>query len=204
MCTCANSSAARPGPGRTTVRQVKRLSRDRKSVSDPSLETLPYPPCIHNIIYKYTYKRCTQKFIWNYNVFTGVIGLTKPVPPPKPAKSPQNYQQTPGPPPYRMPPYPLYNESTPLPGSSNKIHTHSSKFPVSKTIHHFEMYSIFFSYHGNMCNVHTAWENVPRSFGESYRAILLHYMIGHENVDVTKINYWYASKQFHKNYVLGG
>lgn len=46
MCTCANPSAVRPGPGRTTVRQVKRLSRDRKSISDPSLETRPpYPPC---------------------------------------------------------------------------------------------------------------------------------------------------------------
>ncbi|XP_060840119.1 uncharacterized protein LOC132921236 isoform X1 [Rhopalosiphum padi] len=110
MCTCANPSAAaaRSGPSRTTVRQVKRLSRDRKSVSDPLLETLLYPP-------------------W-------VTGLTKPVPPPKPAKSPQNYQQAPGPPPYRMPPYPLYNESTPLPGSSNKIHTHSSKFPIEREV----------------------------------------------------------------------
>lgn len=48
MCTSANNSsttAARPGASRTTVRQVKRLSRDRKSVSDPLLETLLHPPC---------------------------------------------------------------------------------------------------------------------------------------------------------------
>lgn len=79
-------------------------------------------------------------------LFAGVVGLTKPVPPPKPAKSPQNYQQTPtGPPPYRMPPYPLYNESTPLPGTSNKIHTHSSKFPVSRyTILLFKLHFFFF------------------------------------------------------------
>lgn len=53
MCTCANpnSAAARSGPGRTTVRQVKRLSRDRKSVSDPLLETLLYPPCIKCYFY---------------------------------------------------------------------------------------------------------------------------------------------------------
>ncbi|VVC26396.1 Hypothetical protein CINCED_3A025806 [Cinara cedri] len=33
-----------------------------------------------------------------------------------------------------MPPYPLYNESTPLPGTSNKIHTHSSKFPIEREV----------------------------------------------------------------------
>lgn len=136
MCTCANSSAVRPGPARTTVRQVKRLSRDRKSVSDPSLETLPYPPC--NMIFRLLGENRvyhSSHALYNMFVSAGVLGLTKPVPPPKPAKSPQNHQPpTSGPPPYRMPPYPLYNESTPLPGSSNKIHTHSSKFPVSRTI----------------------------------------------------------------------
>lgn len=98
-------------------------------------------------------------------MFTGVTGLTKPVPPPKPAKSPQNYQQTPGPPPYRMPPYPLYNESTPLPGSSNKIHTHSSKFPVSQTIYlNFNMNGSFLLLpweHG-----HNAWEFFPGSLAK--------------------------------------
>ncbi|XP_050431704.1 uncharacterized protein LOC126840173 isoform X3 [Adelges cooleyi] len=33
-----------------------------------------------------------------------------------------------------MPPYPLYNEPSPLPGSSNKIHTHSSKFPIEREV----------------------------------------------------------------------
>ncbi|XP_050539002.1 uncharacterized protein LOC126904235 isoform X2 [Daktulosphaira vitifoliae] len=33
-----------------------------------------------------------------------------------------------------MPPYPLYNEPSPLPGSSNKIHTHSNKFPIEREV----------------------------------------------------------------------
>lgn len=165
MCTCAAdpSGARRPGPSRTTVRQVKRLSRDRKSVSEPSVETLWCPPCTRTCNVVVTRERpcasglsLSRPLYLNTSrrrVFAGVTGLTKPVPPPKPAKSPQNHhqqqlqqqqQQTPGPPPYRMPPYPLYNESTPLPGTSNKIHTHSSKFPVSRTQY---VFFYFFRYY---------------------------------------------------------
>lgn len=122
---CATSETAQPG-------QEVRLRPVVGNVAIPSLylytydtpRTIPFCTVSVNV----------QTF---FHVFAGVLGLTKPVPPPKPAKSPQNvnnnnYQQpSAGPPPYRMPPYPLYNESTPLPGSSNKIHTHSSKFPVS-------------------------------------------------------------------------
>lgn len=89
-------------------------------------------------------------------------GPYKPVPPPKPLASGQQQQQTLGqvqqlpgstnagcftPPPYRMPPYPLYNEPS-IPGAASShgpldtqtptatstpqgLHTHSSKFPVS-------------------------------------------------------------------------
>lgn len=166
MCTCANpsSAATRPGPCRTTVRQVKRLSRDRKSVSDPLLETLLYPPCIKYYFYS-EYKFGINVYLYCKCVFTGVTGLTKPVPPPKPAKSPQNYQQAPGPPPYRMPPYPLYNESTPLPGTSNKIHTHSSKFPVSQTIYlNFKANGLFFLLPWE--HRHNAWEFFPGSLGK--------------------------------------
>lgn len=79
-------------------------------------------------------------------------GPYKPVPPPKPVvqqQIPQSQQelQQPGhhtPPPYRMPPYPLYNEpimpgaagleqplATSSPATPQGLHTHSSKFPVS-------------------------------------------------------------------------
>ncbi|KAK9754864.1 hypothetical protein QE152_g914 [Popillia japonica] len=74
-------------------------------------------------------------------------GPYKPVPPPKPL--PQQPPSQPAscltPPPYRMPPYPLYNEpsipgataghETPVAASSSNtpqnLQTHSSKFPVS-------------------------------------------------------------------------
>lgn len=83
-------------------------------------------------------------------------GPYKPVPPPKPLlQQTQQQQQLVGrltPPPYRMPPYPLYNEpnipgaagldstnnniTSPLAtsspsGGSQGLQTHSSKFPVS-------------------------------------------------------------------------
>lgn len=60
----------------------------------------------------------------------------KPVPPPKPLPAEGCYSP---PPPYRMPPYPLYGETVAIPGSApeaamptpSALHTHSSKFPVS-------------------------------------------------------------------------
>lgn len=78
-------------------------------------------------------------------------GPYKPVPPPKPIAQQQTSQsqqdtQQPGrltPPPYRMPPYPLYSEpnmpgaagldqplATSSPATPQGLHTHSSKFPV--------------------------------------------------------------------------
>ncbi|XP_046687386.1 uncharacterized protein LOC124373021, partial [Homalodisca vitripennis] len=60
-------------------------------------------------------------------------GPYKPVPPPKPLTAAPACHS---PPPYRMPPYPLYSEPT-LPGTAgaepphSNLHTHSSKFPVS-------------------------------------------------------------------------
>lgn len=77
-------------------------------------------------------------------------GPYKPVPPPKPLQQQNAAAQSPGsftPPPYRMPPYPLYNEPS-IPGAAagmepqpppsatstpQGLHTHSSKFPVSKS-----------------------------------------------------------------------
>lgn len=74
-------------------------------------------------------------------------GPYKPVPPPKPLPQQPIQSQQQGcltPPPYRMPPYPLYNEpsipgatglDTPVaaasPATQQGLHTHSSKFPVS-------------------------------------------------------------------------
>lgn len=68
-------------------------------------------------------------------------GPYKPVPPPKPL--PQQSSGCFTPPPYRMPPYPLYNEPN-IPGAAGLdsptatsspnpqgLQTHSSKFPVS-------------------------------------------------------------------------
>lgn len=78
-------------------------------------------------------------------------GPYKPVPPPKPlpqqALQSQELQQLDcfTPPPYRMPPYPLFNEpnipgaagldhpiASSSPATPQGLHTHSSKFPVSK------------------------------------------------------------------------
>lgn len=75
-------------------------------------------------------------------------GPYKPVPPPKQGASrfPQQ-QDSFTPPPYRMPPYPLYNE-TPIPGAAGvdqplatsspatqqEFQTHSSKFPIEREI----------------------------------------------------------------------
>jgi len=66
-------------------------------------------------------------------------GAYKPVPPPKPSSSCVSTTCYP-PPPYRMPPFPLYGE-TAIPGAAaaeppaasnaSGLHTHSSKFPVS-------------------------------------------------------------------------
>ncbi|XP_015834407.1 uncharacterized protein LOC100141693 isoform X2 [Tribolium castaneum] len=70
-------------------------------------------------------------------------GPYKPVPPPKPLpQQPISSQQ--GcltPPPYRMPPYPLYNEPS-IPGATGLdtspatqgLHTHSSKFPIEREV----------------------------------------------------------------------
>ncbi|KAF5294989.1 hypothetical protein FQA39_LY13299 [Lamprigera yunnana] len=70
-------------------------------------------------------------------------GPYKPVPPPKPL--PQQASSTTSPPPYRMPPYPLFNEPN-IPGatgldnssvnisSSQGLQTHSSKFPIEREV----------------------------------------------------------------------
>jgi hypothetical protein len=68
-------------------------------------------------------------------------GAYKPVPPPKPLSSCITTTCY-SPPPYRMPPYPLYGE-TAIPGTAaseppaasntSGLHTHSSKFPVSSS-----------------------------------------------------------------------
>ncbi|KAG5893904.1 hypothetical protein JTB14_014513 [Gonioctena quinquepunctata] len=79
-------------------------------------------------------------------------GPYKPVPPPKPHSQQPILQevQQPGlvtPPPYRMPPYPLYNEPS-IPGATvldhpiaasspatpQGLHTHSSKFPIEREV----------------------------------------------------------------------
>lgn len=105
-------------------------------------------------------------------------GPYKPVPPPKPLQVQHQQQQQFGgcltPPPYRMPPYPLYNEpnipgaattpgldgtttngiTSPLAASSpaavggqQGLQTHSSKFPVRKgNIHLFLVWSFFVRY----------------------------------------------------------
>ncbi|XP_063217621.1 hornerin-like [Bacillus rossius redtenbacheri] len=62
-------------------------------------------------------------------------GPYKPVPPPKPLAGGHS------PPPYRMPPYPLYGE-TAIPGAAaavganpaSTLHTHSSKFPIEREV----------------------------------------------------------------------
>lgn len=84
-------------------------------------------------------------------------GPYKPVPPPKPLSQQQQQQNSSclTPPPYRMPPYPLYNEpsasipgaagldapiATSSPAAPQNLQTHSSKFPVSFFLvitHHF-------------------------------------------------------------------
>ncbi|PSN35233.1 hypothetical protein C0J52_15516 [Blattella germanica] len=64
-------------------------------------------------------------------------GAYKPVPPPKPLSSAACHS----PPPYRMPPYPLYGE-TAIPGATAQeaaastagLHTHSSKFPIEREV----------------------------------------------------------------------
>ncbi|XP_045479836.1 uncharacterized protein LOC123684578 isoform X2 [Harmonia axyridis] len=77
-------------------------------------------------------------------------GPYKPVPPPKPLPQlPSGSQQSGSstPPPYRMPPYPLYNEatipgaagndgqlSTPHSNSQQGLQTHSSKFPIEREV----------------------------------------------------------------------
>ncbi|XP_068907439.1 uncharacterized protein [Tenebrio molitor] len=77
-------------------------------------------------------------------------GPYKPVPPPKPLPQQPIQSQQQGcltPPPYRMPPYPLYNEpsipgatglDTPVaaasPATQQGLHTHSSKFPIEREV----------------------------------------------------------------------
>ncbi|XP_054260522.1 uncharacterized protein LOC128985166 [Macrosteles quadrilineatus] len=62
-------------------------------------------------------------------------GPYKPVPPPKPLTA----GPAASPPPYRMPPYPLYSEPS-IPGSAggdpthSNLHTHSSKFPIEREV----------------------------------------------------------------------
>ncbi|CAH0560025.1 unnamed protein product [Brassicogethes aeneus] len=80
-------------------------------------------------------------------------GPYKPVPPPKPLPQQQGQSAAPQqvsltPPPYRMPPYPLYNEpsipgaaagleapiSSSSPATPQGLHTHSSKFPIEREV----------------------------------------------------------------------
>lgn len=105
----------------------------------------------------FTYMSLSVLIYYFVSVEVEGYGPYKPVPPPKPL--PQQTQQQFGgcltPPPYRMPPYPLYNEpnipgtagldsstsnnnnvTSPLAtsspsGGSQGLQTHSSKFPVS-------------------------------------------------------------------------
>ncbi|XP_068085699.1 hornerin [Anabrus simplex] len=88
-----------------------------------------------------TYRR--QAFHFENEAEVDGYGPYKPVPPPKPCSAPSGggcYS----PPPYRMPPYPLYGE-TAIPGSAGPeqssvgsatagLHTHSSKFPIEREV----------------------------------------------------------------------
>lgn len=125
------------------------------------------------------------QYIFLFSVEVEGYGPYKPVPPPKPVAGNSNSSSsiTPSsisnqqpvaisgtyvssgsftPPPYRMPPYPLYGEQPAIPGSAatptqistgldgqaptaastpHGLHTHSSKFPVS--LHQFNINFIF-------------------------------------------------------------
>lgn len=99
---------------------------------------------------------CTNQFLICSLLSVEVEGYGpyKPVPPPKPlpqqALQSQELQQLDcfTPPPYRMPPYPLFNEpnipgaagldhpiASSSPATPQGLHTHSSKFPVSTKVH---------------------------------------------------------------------
>ncbi|CAH1098615.1 unnamed protein product [Psylliodes chrysocephalus] len=129
-----------------TVRQVKHGERLRRSqtslnpVSSPDVE-IKATGDVARVV-----KTKTLVEVEGY-------GPYKPVPPPKPlTQQPGQVQETrqssgATPPPYRMPPYPLYNEpsipgaavleppiATSSPVTSQGLHTHSSKFPIEREV----------------------------------------------------------------------
>ncbi|KAF5297621.1 hypothetical protein FQR65_LT09948 [Abscondita terminalis] len=115
-----------------TVRQVKHGERLRRSQN--SLTPISTPD-------KCLIEGCKLPSTSDKPVEVDGYGPYKPVPPPKPL--PQQSSSTTSPPPYRMPPYPLFNEPS-IPGAAGLdnssvsvnivtaqgLQTHSSKFPI--------------------------------------------------------------------------
>ncbi|XP_017787020.1 PREDICTED: uncharacterized protein LOC108569828 isoform X2 [Nicrophorus vespilloides] len=133
-----------------TVRQVKHGERLRRSQT--SLKPFATPESL--LKKNFFNKKPTSK---NSNLEAEGYGPYKPVPPPKPLPQhqlqQQQLQQPSGssgritPPPYRMPPYPLYNEPsipgaaghevpivTSSPSNPQNLQTHSSKFPIEREV----------------------------------------------------------------------
>ncbi|XP_056648419.1 uncharacterized protein LOC130452915 isoform X1 [Diorhabda sublineata] len=127
-----------------TVRQVKHGERLRRSqtslnpVSSPNIE-IKSTGDVARVVK-------TKKL-----VEVDGYGPYKPVPPPKPLSQQSSIAQEESsgviPPPYRMPPYPLYNEpsipgatvldqpiATSSPVTPQGLHTHSSKFPIEREV----------------------------------------------------------------------
>ncbi|KAL3266367.1 hypothetical protein HHI36_010543 [Cryptolaemus montrouzieri] len=121
-----------------TVRQVKHGERIRRSQN--SLNPVSSPET--TIIQGKDAKLLKTVEVDGY-------GPYKPVPPPKPLPQQSSGSNQPGtftPPPYRMPPYPLYNETT-IPGAAGSegqlnphtnsqqgLQTHSNKFPIEREV----------------------------------------------------------------------
>ncbi|XP_063923401.1 uncharacterized protein LOC135137628 isoform X3 [Zophobas morio] len=125
-----------------TVRQVKQGERLRRSQNSLNPLSGPESDVEQNEGIARVVKTSAFVEVEGY-------GPYKPVPPPKPLpqQPTQSQQGCLTPPPYRMPPYPLYNEpsipgatglDTPVPTSSpaaqQGLHTHSSKFPIEREV----------------------------------------------------------------------
>ncbi|KAJ3631915.1 hypothetical protein MTP99_013016 [Tenebrio molitor] len=126
-----------------TVRQVKQGERLRRSQNSLNPLSGPESDIEQNEGIARVVK--TSEF-----VEVEGYGPYKPVPPPKPLPQQPIQSQQQGcltPPPYRMPPYPLYNEpsipgatglDTPVaaasPATQQGLHTHSSKFPIEREV----------------------------------------------------------------------
>ncbi|KDR10617.1 hypothetical protein L798_15145 [Zootermopsis nevadensis] len=117
--------------GGGTVRRVKQESRLRRSghqhqyQATPAIAFFPEPAIMPP----------NQAEVDGYGVY-------KPVPPPKPLSSCVSTTCY-SPPPYRMPPFPLYGETVipgaaasepPATSSTSGLHTHSSKFPIEREV----------------------------------------------------------------------